>query len=76
MSATGAASSDSAETANTVSGRRRTPAAPSASQHSATSEQTLAVVMTAFRTLAGTPAARPKITAANGGYVKLKCAPG
>jgi hypothetical protein len=55
------------ETANTVSRRRRTPAAPSASAHRTTRAPTLSAVMTAASEPSGARAAALKITAANGG---------
>ncbi len=67
MYATGRVSRASAETAKTVSGRGRTPAAASACPHSTASAARLAAVSTIFSTPAGAPAKAANSTAANGG---------
>ena len=67
MYATGQVSSAIADIANTLSGRRRTPAAPSDRPHSATSATRLLTVRTPFSTPMGAPANTANSRAANGG---------
>ena len=67
MYATGRVSRASAETAKTISGRRRTPTASSAWPHSTGSATRLPAVSAIFSAPAGAPAKAANSTAANGG---------
>jgi hypothetical protein len=74
--ATGLVCRASADTAKTISGRRRIPAAASAWPHSTVSATRLPAVRAIFIAPAWAPAPAENSNAANGGYVKLNGAPG
>ena len=67
MYATGQVSRPIADTANTLSARRRTPAAPSDRPDSTASPATLPAVSAAFSTPMDAPANTANSSAANGG---------